>query len=316
MSQLNNYNGAEHWIGFAPQEEAGTPEAIVTTFFPSTSIGMYRNHKPIERKSAIATGRVLPSRKGIDEPASKTTAEALASQPHPWYWTLGAVDTTQPAAGEHPTVYLHEINEGDAPVNLTGEANRVFDTAKQGDLMIAKLKLSGSVGEVAVIEFETLGLTHEDNAELTSVPVFPDDPLTVLGAMIKVDGVLDTRIQEFEVEYDSKLELVPTLAVRRKEPPSISGKLKFIDFPADQLAKIANAETFSVIVLLEGAVISGSYRKFLQVELPACQYSGGLDPDIGSEVLTGEADFNAYYDIVTGRQIRVLSQNTVADITV
>lgn len=316
MAPLNNYNGAEHWVGFAPQTEAGTPEDVVSTFFPTTSLGMYRNQKPIERKSSIATGRMLPSRKGIDEPASKVTAEALASQPHPWYWALGACTTTQPDAAENPTVYLHEITEGDGPINLTGEANRVFDMAKQGDLMVAKLKLAGSVGEVATIEMETLGLTHTDDATLTSVPVFPDDPLTVLGAMVKIDGELDQRIQDFEINYDGKLELVPTLAVRRKEPPSADGKFKFIDYPADKLSAIANASTFSLVVLLAGAVISGEYNKFLQVELPACQFTGGLDPDIGTEVLTGDADFSAFYDVVTERQIRVIAQNTVADITV
>lgn len=312
--------GSKHWIGFKPQAVAGTPETTVNTFLLSESAQMLPNHTPIERKTFAGTGQRLPSVKGWIKPSLKCTAELAASQPHPFFWWAGAVAATTPTAG----VKLHTITEADEPVSLTAEGDLVVNNARQGDVRINKIKLSGKVGEIAHIEIEALGCSHEDGATLTSVPVFVTDPMTVHSCAITVDGEVVDTIEDFEIELDNMLEQKPTLVgagggpqvVRRKEMRKRGGKFKYIDFPSAELAKLANADTFAVVVELRGALISDTYYNFLCVTLPCCQYSGGLEPEASDSVITGSSDFEAFYDVVTGRALLIEAQNTVTDITV
>ena len=95
---------------------------------------------------------------------------------------------------------------------------------------------------------------------------------------------------------------------------AVTGKLKFIDFPASELAKLREATTFALEITLEGDLIEDTTKKALTVKLHACQYTGGLDPEIGSELITGEADFAAYYSVADAAQITVTSVNTIAAI--
>lgn len=314
---MANAHGSKHWVGFKPQAVAGTAETTVNTFLLSTGIQINKNPKHIERKAFISTGRQMPMLKGWSEPSGKLTTEVAASQPHPWYWAMGTVNTTTPTTG----VYLHTITIGD-PVNLTCEADRVFDKAKQADVKIDKLTLTANVGEVATLAIETLGCSHTDGATLTSTPAFVTDVLTTRASLISIDGAQDFTAQDVEVAFDGGLEQLPVLesadgaphVVRRKDVPKTSGKLKFIDFPTALLTKLVNATSFALIVYLEGDTISGNYKKFLRVTMPACQFTDGFDPDISAEVITGEASFGAFYDTVTSIQMKVEAQNTIATI--
>jgi hypothetical protein len=320
---MANELGALHTLGFKPQTTPGSAESTVNTFLCTESISVNKNPKHIERKSHIGVGRLLPSRLGWFAPDGSATTEVMASQPHPWYWALGAVSSSRPAASTDPTVYLHTITVADTgPVNLTCEADRVFDHVKQADAKINKLKLAVKPGEVGTLEIEWLALDHTDGATLTSTPAFVTDVLTCRAVVIEVDdGVLAT-ITDAEIEWDGMLKAPPTLqdgtgkpyVVRREAPPKVSGKLGFIDYPTAQLAKLTGATSFKLEVLLEGDTISNAYHKQLKITLPSCQYTGGLAPAIAAEVITGEADFEAYYDTVTSKQITVEAQNTIATI--
>jgi len=318
---MPNFLGSKHTLGFKPQATAGSAEATVTTFPSTLSFGMNANAKHIERKSHIGTGRNLPSRLGWTEPAGKAVAEVMASQPHPFYWALGGVASSQPAVGTDPTVYLHTITATD-PVRLTAEGDRVFDKAKQADVYINKITLKGQIGETATCEIEWFALGHVDGATTTSTPVFVTDVLTVRSATVKIAGTQDLTIPEFEIAWENNLEQLPVIAevagapsvIRRKEPPKCGGKFKFIDFPAAELARLNAATSFAVVVELIGPTISNTYKKFLRVTLPACQYTGGFDADISESVITGDGDFDAFYDTVTSRQILVEAQNTITTI--
>lgn len=320
---MGNFLGARHWIGFKPQAVPGTAEATVTTFLATESMAMNAKPSAIERKTHVGTGRALPGRKGYIKPENKCTAELMASQPQPFFWALGAVTSTQPAVSTDPTVYLHTITESaDGPVNLTVEGDKVYAKAKQADAKINKLTLTGQTGEVARIALEGLALTHTEPTTLTSVPVYVDDVLTVMAASIKIAGQPDLTIDNFEIAWEEGLEQLPTIedadgaphVVRPKDIVKVTGKLKFIDMPSAELARLMAAEVFSLETEMDGTVISNSYKQFARVTLPACQYTGGLDADISDSVITGEADFAAYYDTVTGHQSLVEFQNTVSTI--
>jgi hypothetical protein len=209
---MANELGALHTLGFKPQTTPGSAESTVNTFLCTESISVNKNPKHIERKSHIGVGRLLPSRLGWFAPDGSATTEVMASQPHPWYWALGAVSSSRPAASTDPTVYLHTITVADTgPVNLTCEADRVFDHVKQADAKINKLKLAVKPGEVGTLEIEWLALDHTDGATLTSTPVFVTDVLTCRAVVIEVDdGVLAT-ITDAEIEWDGMLKAPPTL---------------------------------------------------------------------------------------------------------
>lgn len=316
---MGNFLGAKHWIGFKEQAVAGTPEATVTTFLASQKMKMAANQKPIARKVYLGTGVALPSRPGWMSPSGSATTEVMASQPHPWYWALGAVNTTQPSAG----VNLHTITDGGAPIGLTVHGNRVFDKATQGDAYISKLKLTAKPGEVATLEVDWLSLTHNDGANVTDTPVFVTDVLTCNAVSVSIGGTVSDLVSSCEIDWDGGLDQVEVLSltggkphvVRRKSVPKVSGKLDFIDFPTAELAKLEAATSFALIVELDGDTISETYKKFLRVTIPAAQYTGGLDAEASDAVITGSANFEGFYDTATSRQILVEAQNTVADLT-
>lgn len=333
MTTLPNFLGAKHWVGFKPQAVAGTQETTVTQFLVSEGLDMNKNPSPIARKSFVGTGVALPSRPGPFKPTGKALCEVMASQPHPWYYLLANVVSAQPAIATDPTVYLHTItddalaaapqNGGDS-VNLTCEGNRVFDKAKQGDVKLSKIKLTATPGEIAKMEIEWMGLTHADGATLTSTPTFVTDVLTCASVSVKIDGTPDLLVSSVDYEYDVQHEQLPTLIdggtgapsiIRRKDAAKGTGSLKWIDFPTAQLAKFVAATTFALVIELKGAIISNTYYKFLRITLPACQYTGGLAPNIGASVITGDANFGSFYDTVTGRQILVEAQNTIPLLT-
>jgi hypothetical protein len=329
---LGNLSGAKHWVGFKPQAVPGTLETAVTTFMVSEGLDMNANPNPIERKSFIATGVTLPSRLGTIKPAGKAPVEVMASTPQPWYWLLGHVVTTQPDVAYAPAAYLHTITDdalagsqqnGGQGVNLTCQADRVFDKAKQGDVRISKIKLTATPGEVGRMEIEWMGLTHTDGTSFATTPTFVTDVLTCASVSVKIDGSPDLLVSSVDYECDVAAEQLSTLVsggagapqvIRRKDPVKGSGTLKWIDFPTAQLTKFTAATTFALIVELQGDTIASTYKKFLRLTLPACQYTGGLAPSIGSSVITGDANFASYYDTSTSTQIKVEAQNTIATI--
>lgn len=319
---MSNAHGAKHTLGFKAQAVPGAPETTVLVFPATESIQVSANPKSIERKTHIGTGKRLPSRKGTISPSGKATMEASASQPHFWSWLLGHVDTTQPAAGTDPTVYLHTITQAaGGPTLLTVEADRVYDKCKQGDAKLSKMKLSCVPGEVATLEVEWLALSHADGATLTSEPTFVTDVLTCRSVSVLVGGQ-DLLVDACDIEYDAAIEALPVLAdddgaphvIRPKGIPTVTGSLKFIDHETGEVTKMADATTFSIVVELLGETISNAYKKFLRVTLPACQYTDGLNPEVGNEVITGDANFEAFYDTTTATLIKVEAQNTLSSL--
>jgi hypothetical protein len=329
---LGNFLGEKHTVGFKPEAAPGTPEATVTAFMVSEGLDMYAHPTAIERKSFLGTGVELPSRSGWIMPGGSVPAEVLASQPQPWYWLLGHVVTTQPAVSTDPTVYLHTISDdalavskqnASDSVSLTAEGNRVFDACKQAGVKLNQIKLSVVPGEVGKIELQWSALTHTDGATLTSIPAFLTDSLDCKSVAVSLAGSPDLTVTTADVTIDVGHEQLPTLVaggaghpqvIRRKDRLGVSGSIGWLDYPAAQLAKFVAATTFALVIELQGDTISNTYKKFLRITLPACQYSGGLEPSIAEGVITGDATFKANYDTSTGLQVKVEAQNTVATI--
>jgi len=320
---MANELGAKHWLGFRPQTTEAVEQSTVNRFLATTKFGMNKNPQHLERKSHINVGRRLANRQGIFMPSGKAEFEMMASQPQPWYWALGQATTDQPDATNAPSVFLHTITDADSPVRLTGEGYKVFQSAKQGDAYIDKIKVSGQAGEQGLCEMEWLALSHTEPATLTSTPAFAGDILTMVNCAITLGGSSNLDISSVEISWDGMLEQLASIKsatgprrVRRKEVPKADGKLKFIDFPTAELTKYINATSFALVVLFTGEVISGAYSQYLKITLPNCQYTGGLDGDIEAEVITGEADFEAFYSSADGYQIKVEAQNASSSIII
>jgi hypothetical protein len=311
--------GNKHWLGAKPQAVAGTKETTVTTFLATTKIKMDGNMKPIERAATLTTGYELPPLAGWLHPSAACSCEYHASQPQPFYWALGAVNTTTPVG----TVRLHSITEADAPVRLTLEADKIYQKDKQGDCFVSKLGLNFKPGEIATLDLEFLGLSHLGDQTLTSTPAFTTDPLVCSRAAVKFDGVADYTVEGGSFTWDGALEEAlgltdqtdrEALKIRRKGNPEITAKLDFLDFPKANLAAMLAGTTFALVIELTGAVIESTYRKMLRVTLPACRYTGGLDTEVADGLITGSADIKAYYDTVSSKRILVEAQNTISAI--
>ena len=311
--------GNTHWLGAKPQAEAGTPESTVSTFLATSKLRMDAGMEPVPRLARLATGYDLPALPGWLNPSAACSCEVHASQPHPWYWALGAVNTTTPTSG----VYLHTITEGTSPVRLTLEADKVYQQDKQADAWLNKVTLNFKAGEIATLDLEFLALSHQGDTTLTSTPAFTTDPPLCSKASVSIGGAKDYTVEGGSISFDGKVANAKALTdqterrpvrLRRTNVPEITAKLDFIDFPKDYLADMVAGETFALVVELIGATISGQYSKFLRVTLPCCQYTGGLDTEVGDGLITGSAEIKAYYDTVSGKRITVEAQNTISAI--
>jgi len=311
---MANELGAKHWLGMEPQITPGVAEDEVTNFLSTTGVTANDNPNHIERKTHQGTGRFLPDRKGTIKPDGKATIELMASQPHPLLYALGAIETTEPSPG----IFLHTITQADDPVNLTIEANRVYDFCKQRDAKIDKFKIHGQGGEQAFVDLEWLALGHENDATLLSDPQpedFLDDLLTMLAGAITLDGDPNNDITQIEIDYDGQLEAPQVIEdaegspnrIRRKSIPTIKAKLKFLDLVKAEQAKRTSAGPFDLVLYVQGDLISTIYYNFLRVTLTDCQYVGGLDSEVGEDVVTADADLKA-----TG--ITIEAQNEIEDI--
>lgn len=315
---MTTYLGALHWFGVKPQAAAGVAEATPTTFLATTSLKMEPNMSPIKRKAMLGTGKNVPSLPGPIAPDGKAATEALASVPHPWYWALGAVTPTTVTSG----VISHAITDGGAPVRLTLFGNRVHTGTRQKDGFVNKLRYSGKVGDIATLDIDWLALGHEDGFATSGIATsFPADVMTVMNATVKIDGAQSFEVNEFEIEWDGGLDAGGVIAetsgapyfCRRKDIPTLTGKLKFKDFPVAEYEKLKAGTVFALETAVYGGTITGAHRKALKTETLHCQYTGGLDGDISDGVITGDANFQAF-SVGTDALVTVTAINAIASI--
>lgn len=317
---MPDFLGTKHWLGARPQTAAGVPEATVNTFLHTSKIQMDAGTELIERTATLGTGYALPSLPGWQHPSASCTCEVHASVPQPWYWALGAVNTTSPG----PTARLHAITEADAPVRLTLEANKVYQRDRQADAYVSELQFTFKAQEIAGLDLSFLALSHAADVVTTSVPVFTNlDPLVCSRASVSIGGAKDYTVEGGSVSYNGALDAAfgltdqterQALKIRRSGVPEITASLDFLDFPKTYLDDMMAAQSFALVIELLGAIIETTHRRLHRVTLPCCQFTGGLDAEIGEGLITGSAEIKAYYDPVTGRRILVESQNTVASI--
>ena len=307
-------------IGMAEETVAGTPEATVDLFFPAEDFKMDQKAEHIERKGSMGVIGKLASLPGKKTPFCDLTTELLASLPHPFYQVLGATSAAQQGV---TAAYLHTIT---IPTDLvlpsfTIEGDQGFRNGKQAGCVLDKLALSCAAGEAAKLKLSYLGLTHDANPTLTSVPAYVTDVLTFVGAKATIAGADSTTLENIELTIDNQLESKHVLnqqttpgVVRRKSRPVVSGKAVFIDYDADEYTKLHAATTFALVLVFEGDTISAPYKKKVEITLPCCQWTEGWDPTTKPEAINGEAGFEAFWDSVTSKLISVAATNTLTDL--
>ena len=90
--------------------------------------------------------------------------------------------------------------------------------------------------------------------------------------------------------------------------------LDFLDFPTAELTKFLAATASAIVIEIQGATIESSYKQFLRLTMPACQYTGGLDTEAAEAVMTGTGQFKAGYDTATSTLLKVEAQNILSAI--
>ena len=224
-------------------------------------------------------------------------------------------------AAEGFTVELS--GDGDLP-SLTCEADEVNQDHRQAGVQVNSVEISCAAGEVADLAMEWLAKSHDDSASLTSTPSYKNDPLTFVSATVTVGATPLTDVKAVNFKIDNALEQVHTLTTNNRDPaevrrsgmPTFTGKLDFIDFPADEYARLQEAETFKLTLYFEGAAIGATaYKKSLTIVLYACQYTSGLEPDIKAEVITTEGEFEAFYSVSDAKIVKITAVNDVEVLT-
>lgn len=316
------YNGKLGTIGFKPQASAGSAEATVTRYFPTGTFSMNASPEFSPRLTSAGTGAELPSKYIGKRPGgSLGPCEMHGSFPYGWYYLLGSETTTTPSGDAR----LHTITENTAgPVRLTAEGNKVFWNAKQADVYFSKGSFTVKPGELAQQSFEWVGLSHTEDATLTSTPAFTTDPLTCTAVKITLGGSEVFVVDEVSVEIDRNLDAPMVLTstaggqpqtVRPLSRAVITGSINFIDFPTAELTKFLAGTTFALVVEVQGDTIATTYKYYERFTFPCCQYTGGLDNEIAGDLITGTAEFRAFYDTVTSSQITIECEDKLTAIT-
>jgi hypothetical protein len=313
--------GVNGWLGFKKEAVPGTPETGVDTFFPSESFNLHNKPDVIERKADIDAIGKLPGLKGKFLPTGKMDSELSASTAaHVFYWLLGAKDTTTVTTG----VYKHTLTMDDDGIlpTLTCEADKVIRTERQAGILMDNIEIACSAGNVADLKLGWFGKAHDEAATLSSTPDYELDVLTFVGATVTVDDddLLDVATADFKL--DNQIEQVWSLDgsrypsdVRRKTAPKFSGKFTFIDYPQGQYDKLQEAETFVLELYFEGEEIgSTGHNAYVKITLFCVQYTGGYEPDIKSDVITTDGEWEGFYSLDETAIISVEVVNGVASL--
>lgn len=313
--------GMKGWVGFRKESTPGTPETGVTWFLPFESFLVQNKHDLLERKVNLGVYGKAAGLKGKFLPQGKLDGELIAGLPHPFYWTLGSV-TSVALSG---SAYSHTMGicaDGSLP-SLTCEADEVLRKHRQAGVNIDTLELSCTAGETALLKLGWLAKAHNDTVTPTSTPTYKTDVLTFVGATVTVGATALTDVKAVDLKIDNGLEQVHVLTsdnrypaiVQRKDVPKITGKLSFIDYPADEYNRLQNADTFKLTLEFEGDAIGATvYKRKLEVVLYACQYTGGFDTEIKGDVITKDGDFEAFYSTSDSKMIEVTCYNDVAQL--
>lgn len=314
-------------LGFKEEAVPGTPEDTVDIFFSTEPFNALQEQEPIEREANIQQNMRLPGKAGAKLPQGNQKSELMANRGHPFYWALGNISVSQPDTTSAPTVYRHTATIDSSLPSLTCEADKVDSWKKQAGVKINKINLAAAFGEIVKMDFDWFGLTQAEPGSFSSSPTFINDPLCFAGIDISIGGESSTKVSTLDMEINNDLEQIGALnstvsaaQVRRKGDGGslmVTGKLGFIDYVATEYARLLAASTVAMIFTFQGVTaITGAFFPYVKITLPAVQYKGGLNPEIGSGVITDEGDFEAHYDTATSSGITVEIQNTVASLTI
>jgi hypothetical protein len=189
---------------------------------------------------------------------------------------FGSVVTSQPASGTDPTVFDHTYTPGDLPVSLTGQVGRpdvggVVRPFTYTGLRITDWELSCAVDEIATIKTTFVGQA-EDTAIALAAASYPANLslLTFVNGTLTVAGSA-TNVKSVSLKGNTGLADRYFLGSQLRSQPLENSLRKYdgkFDLEFENLTaynRFVNGTEASVVLLFQGATISGTYKYQLQI---------------------------------------------------
>lgn len=263
----------------------------------------------------------FPSVPGVREgagglPAIDLEAETVGDL---LFGVLGKVTTSQPDAGNSPTVFRH-VFKPDSLVrfpSFTFFVDRGIGVKRYLLTVIKKLAMAGTVDGKAQVAADVVFKTEEPASAFTASFGSPK-PLMFHQTEVKLEGVLNQDVRSWTLAMDNASAAQRTLNQSR-DPRDILSTGKFaieggyeIYFETE-----ANRQKFidnlpqAVEIALTGDVIEDAFRNKLELSIPKAKYTaygfGTLEGLLGAAVA-----FQAELDPTLGYSLQATLTNAVA----
>jgi len=223
------------------------------------------------------------------------------------YGAFGNVLTTNPASG----VYLHTFSPADSLPSYTFHIG-----SEQKERLVR-----GSLVEALTIKFahdddlkaraEILSGWVESSQNLETVAFSTLQALNMLTAtnILTIDGI-SKKYEIYDLEITIKNNIPfdrgnlgsRQFTIKRYGAREVTGKLSAYFDNTEEYDRFIAGNEFTLIIHVDGPVITGAYKYYLEFELRKCIYLRDVAPDIAAinEPLVVDAPFKAFYDTYGG----------------
>jgi len=236
---------------------------------------------------------------------------------------LGDIATSQPNAGEHPTVFEHKAIQADpAGLAMSIQVGRpdIDGTCNPFDYYGAKIaswRISGKVGEVGLLEITWNAQDEDTEQDLEADPTYLTTELLIAsGAGVTIASV-DYPVESFAVQYDCGLNTNRYVVGTNLKREPIADKPAVITLQLDgeylsntAYARLASGSMAAVALNFEGSVISGTYKNAVELTFPKCRTDGDTPVVGGSGVLPLSLKMSALDDGTATAPIQILYRTT------
>lgn len=239
-------------------------------------------------------------------------------------FALGSVSTSQPDATNAPNTYLHKITPADNLPSFGLEVARGKVTALRAlGCKIAGFTLNGGPGKYLTARFDVIGkkpsTTTRQTPTFSTLPGFTGNET----AFIKIAGTdKKAQVTEWSLEYTNGIEdgevaygLGSDSVVRLPEGGaglSFTGRVVFED--TTQLVNFLNGSEFALDIQYEGAVIEGTYKYYVRINVPRVVYDTESANINEKELIIEDLKGTALFDATAGTLVEVYFQNTQATV--
>jgi hypothetical protein len=305
-------------ISFAKESTWGTPVTPTKSISVHTSDGLTVNRPagfPTGIKGTLAKNN-SGSYKKVASYSGEYEVDVIPG--YAAYLFQSAIGTDTPTLIE-TGVYKHAFTETAAKSSLTVEQAQSEIVQRFAGVMATGFKITAKTDEPIVVNF---GLVAKSVTTATAItPAYETaNPLTFLGADLKIATVSQPQAENIQVEYKNGLELKTALngsidpSYNFVKPSEVTGSfdLYLDNTSAAQYTAYLNKTVQALSLTITGSDLIGA-TKFMgiTVALPAVVYTAVKEP-ISDDMNLISVNFEAILDQSTGKLLNVDATNTLA----